>query len=475
MRKSDVLDQKIITDFKDPGLARDAVLLFCNSDLHYDTDNRYETEFYGRRLRPHLVKYLDFNNPVTVHSLPEYASFSANRILYSMHESEFLLLPQESMLIEKDFSLFYQREKASAAAIAIPYLEYYLFDFLHKEVQVSDNWTLERVSEYFSNFAYRSSKVDSTRSSDAILQANDPQNAAKDWLLQLSPDFLIESSPMARYASGSFGPLGSNLFRIIIDELGYGVFEKKHATLFEKSLNSVGLDSTPHKYWQYYLNGSLTLANYFNMLTRNKRNIFKYIGAIYLAETEFINTCKVWRDTFKKTFPEMDVRYFEEHIHIDKNHSRIAFDSLVKPAIEQYGTLAANEIIQGFEEARWLGEFAENDFVSQIEWKNNAVRNQEKHNNLFSKVVSAYHSGEISMDTFIEPKGELSVTHSHDEDELCHIVSGTMEYLNGFELSSKLEAGSGIVINKNRLHGALIESEQCEYQIYNIKDAQKWL
>lgn len=40
-----------------------------------------------------------------------------------------------------------------------------------------------------------------------------------------------------------------------------------------------------------------------------------------------------------------------------------------------------------------------------------------------------------------------------------------MEFLNGFGLSATLRDGEGIVIQHNRLHSALIHSDQCEYEI----------
>ena len=70
-----------------------------------------------------------------------------------------------------------------------------------------------------------------------VLKIVSIKNARQDWLLQLAPDFLIESSPMARYSSGNYGEMGSALFRIIIDELGYGDHKQRHSTLFEKRLS----------------------------------------------------------------------------------------------------------------------------------------------------------------------------------------------------------------------------------------------
>ncbi|MDE9554719.1 iron-containing redox enzyme family protein [Xenorhabdus bovienii] len=60
--------------------------------------------------------------------------------------------------------------------------------------------------------------------------------------------FLIESSPMARYAIVSYREIASSLFKIIISELGHGDYSKHHKTLYRDTFNSVNLNSTPHHY-----------------------------------------------------------------------------------------------------------------------------------------------------------------------------------------------------------------------------------
>lgn len=455
-------------------LCRNAILSFCESGLFSDNGNRYEENYYGRRLRPHVVNNLDFSKPAAMEEPSNYQAFAANRILFVMNESDFLMMPDKELDL-RDFNERYSSEKIAQSYVGMPYLENYLFSFLSNEVVSSENWSLDGVEEYFLEYQKEAAQVQRLESAEAIIQSNDPGLAARDWLIQLAPDFLIESSPMARYASGNYGELSSSLFKIIIDELGYGEHKKKHSTLFEETLKSAGISPEPHKYWQYYLNGSLLLANYYNCITRNRKNIFRYIGAIFLAETGFIRSCAIWRDALKKAIPELDVRYFDEHIHIDVDHSRMAFDSLVRPAIKSYGTYAANEIVRGFEEARIIGEIAESDFVKQIRWKDNAKTNQEIYKNIWPKIKKAFDEGKVSRSVLNEPRGELSITHSHDLDELCHVTSGKMEFLNGFQVSSILGDDDGIVIEKNRLHGALIHSDSCSYEIYTIGDVNRWL
>jgi hypothetical protein len=475
MHKSDVRDNRLVQDFRDNDLGRDAVLTFADSPLFHDNEHRYEESFFGRRLRPHVLKFLDFSTPLSADNLKSYAAFSANRVLFAMNETSFMLLPVRDKLAWEDFDTFYSEERISAAAIGSAYLERFLFSFLDSEIRLSENWSFAHIKEYFMGYVDETRRTQQSRSASAIANSKDPMTTAKDWLVQLSPDFLLESSPMARYASGNYGGIGSSLFKIIIDELGYGEFHKKHSTIFERLLVSAGLDPSPHHYWQYYLNSSLMLANYYNTLTRNKRNIFKYIGAIFQAETSFITSCRLWANALKAVIPSIDTSYFREHCHIDVDHSRMAFDELVAPAIERYGERAALEIVRGFEEARWISDFAEGDFVDQVTWKDNAEENKKKHDRIFPAVAAAFAAGKVKRAPILEPLGELSITHSHDSDELCHVVRGNMEFLNGFERSTTLRDDEGIVIQHNRLHGALIHSDQCQYEIYTIGDVRTWL
>ena len=63
----------------------------------------------------------------------------------------------------------------------------------------------------------------------------------------------------------------SELFKIFIDEFGYGLYSAKHSTIFKGMLASVGLRTDLHAYWNFYLNSSLVGMNYFNYLTEDHR------------------------------------------------------------------------------------------------------------------------------------------------------------------------------------------------------------
>ncbi|MDE9484288.1 iron-containing redox enzyme family protein [Xenorhabdus bovienii] len=124
----------------------------------------------------------------------------------------------------------------------------YLFSFLDDEIIITENWNKERVKEYFFSFANESLKCSSLPSANVILTSTDPIATSKYWLIQLATYFLIESSPMARYAIVSYREIASSLFKIIISELGHGDYSKHHKTLYRDTFNSVNLNSTPHHY-----------------------------------------------------------------------------------------------------------------------------------------------------------------------------------------------------------------------------------
>ena len=87
--KKSVLEPKITDNFGDKALAKDALLYFCNSPLFYDNDNRYEENFYGRRIRPHVLKHINFDEPLELKDMLSYSSFAANRALFSMNDTSF--------------------------------------------------------------------------------------------------------------------------------------------------------------------------------------------------------------------------------------------------------------------------------------------------------------------------------------------------------------------------------------------------
>jgi mannose-6-phosphate isomerase-like protein (cupin superfamily) len=392
-----------------------------------------------------------------------------------LYESNFVFLPKHDFAQKKqDFEKFYDQKLLTVGTLIRPWLEQYIFSFFDSEISVTGNWNAAAVEEYFNEYIQTVHKTQNSQAMDTIEASSDPAHAAKTFLIQLAGDFLVESSAMSRNIMGSYGSLQSELFKLVIDEYGYGVHQTKHSRLFEQTLESVGLESTPHTYWQFYLTSSLLLNNYFNYICADHSKFFRYLGAVFHGETTFIKSCELMAKTMKKVFGStINIRYFLEHVHIDHHHSQMVFDKLIKPAIVTYGEGIIPDIVRGFEEAKLLSEIADQDFINQVNWSDDGL----KYKALASPIYAKIQDGSINpkMQQFVEPRGELSVTHVHDGDELCYIQSGVMKFVTGHERYTMLHAGEGTVIQCNRLHGAIIESEECVYNIYSIGDYQKCL
>jgi hypothetical protein len=449
---------------------------YGESDLFVDVDEWHTFDNpYRRTLRPHVFKHLDFSKPASLDEILNYTSLTACRVLLTTYEQDFVLLPERGFTNKRaDFEEFYSPRSAALASVVRPWLERYLFESIERAVSISGRWTAESLAAYFQDFADSFKKSRENKSMAAISGSSDPAHAARTFVIQCAGDFLLEASAMGRNVLGHHGPLQSELFKIVIDEFGYGVHNSKHSTLFESLLTAVSLDPRPHAYWQFYLTSSLLLNNYYNRVARDHRMYFRYLGALFQSETAFIYSCSDVTDMLSSVFGKgAETRYFREHIHIDEHHSRMVFDKLVKPAVETYGEGVILEIVRGFEEAKLLGELAERDFCEQVRWADGGQRYKGLHPAVFKRIEA----GDLQppSQTFVEPRGELSVTHVHDGDELCHVNSGVLHFINGNDRHVVLNPGEGTVILRNRLHGAIVDSEECVYTIYSIGDHRPWV
>ncbi|SER08908.1 iron-containing redox enzyme family protein [Actinokineospora terrae] len=443
---------------------------YASNSIYLDNEEWENSDNpYRRQLRPQIIKHLDFGKPLGVEQVLEYSALAANRLLAAIYETDLVFLPKKGFTEESyaDFRKYYSATNRARGEMIRPSLERHVFGFLDDEVEVSGAWTKESLAAYLGKLADEPQTA--SASEKAIRESSDPRRAARNWLIQFAPDFLSEASPMIRNVLGYYGPVQSEWFKVIIDEYGYGVHETKHSTLFEDTLTSVGLGTDVHRYWQYYLTSSLMLSNYFHYLGKNHEHFFRYLGALYYTETTLVPWCKRAADLLTEVFDgEADVRYFTEHVHIDTHHGRMALEKLILPIVDYCGESVIPEIVRGFEEFQVVNRIADEDFAAQVAWMDAGPRNKELHEPVWGKVEA----GEVTAPVahIVEPHGELSNTHQHDGDELCHIVSGTMKFVSGYDSHQILEAGQGTVIWRNRLHGAIIESEECVYEIHSVGD-----
>ncbi|NER36954.1 MAG: iron-containing redox enzyme family protein [Oscillatoria sp. SIO1A7] len=424
---------------------------------------------FRRPTRCNDLQFLDFETQLNQEDSCSNSALAAHRILCNIYETDLIFHPAiNSKKLWSDFADFYSNNNKVLGEIIRPVIEKHVFGFLDDKVEISGKWSSNILKSYFEEF-YKECECSQSHVINSILSAKDKKKAAIFFLVQLAGDFLSEASAMARNVLGNYGPALSELFKVLIDEYGYGVHEAKHSSLFESTMKSCGLSSELHTYWQFYLPTSLSLINYFHYVSRNHSLFFRYIGALFYTEVSLIYTTKAQSKMLKSVFgSEVDTRYFDEHTHIDKHHGRMAFDKLISPMLEKYGDEVVKEILRGFEEFRLLQEIADQDFINQIQWADQVDKYREKAADIYHRIES----GEIStpLETFVEVLGERSTTHVHDDHRLLVIESGEMDFWPIFGDTIRFKAGDIMLVPMHRLHGSVVRTDECIYhqpQVFN--------
>jgi hypothetical protein len=171
----------------------------------------------------------------------------------------------------------------------------------------------------------------------------------KEVVIQYSIDNLIEASQMSFNLAGYYGPIQTEIAKIISDEYGHGNFNRKHSTLYAKLLEDLSLNSEYGYYFDRAYWATLAYSNLYFFMTLNKKNFYKYLGGIYYTETftpifyqKFLNGLKRIGITNKDT-----LGYVSEHIYVDKVHADIVLKGIILPAIEKIPS-RINEIITGY-------------------------------------------------------------------------------------------------------------------------------
>src|SRR3990167_10265704 len=108
------------------------------------------------------------------------------------------------------------------------------------------------------------------------------------------------------------------------------------------------------------------VINYFHYLTSNKLNWFQYLGALYYTEASIPLFDQTLSKIFKKCFDNVDTGYFDEHVHIDKFHCRMVLEKMILPSIKKYGKKIIQEVLLGFESARFFLGNADKELIDLI-------------------------------------------------------------------------------------------------------------
>ena len=423
---------------------------------------------YRRPTRVNDNSFINYDRPLDAAKISSNSSLSTHRMLLNIYESDLHFLPRDPEKFDRTaMAQFYSHDNILAGERARPILEKKAFSFLDLDISMQGPWSGQMLLTYFAAYLREEESnaalsFDSSPLNRSILEASDAACAARHYLIQMAPDFLSESSAMARYSLGAYGPVQSSLFNILIDEYGASVHDQKHSTLFEKTMESVGLVPELHHYWQFYQAPSLALTNYFHYVTKNKTEYFRYVGALFFTESSLVNVTgnqsKLMREVFG---PRVDTQYFDEHHHIDRHHGEMGLKKLIEPLLNEYGDQIVPDILKGFEEFRYLQDLADKDLQVQIEWAGHLDEAIDYGKNLYAQIEDG--SLEVPLETFIEANGERSTTHTHPDDRLLVIETGEMDFWPIYGDRYHFGPGDILFVPKHRLHGSVVTSAECVY------------
>ena len=310
---------------------------------------------WQRAIPRHEIANEAWNEVVPLTEVEGSKSELVQHLLFNIYEQNLLFLPNKKSgdVNLELFHKFYETGSISQGEALRPHLERIAFADLERTVNVTGNWKKKDLEKYVRQIiTEHESSVSEV--ANYIGGCDNPEDALRYIFIQQAPDALSEASGMSRYVGGNYGPVQSELVKILVDEFGYGVHEAKHSTLFENFLLSIGVSADVHYYYSLYLPSSLLLANYFHYISVNKSLWFRYVGAIYYAEASLPHVNKQMNKLFAKIFPNSNRAYFTEHAEIDLHHRKMAFDKILIPSIDLFGESIIPEIIRGIEEFRLL-------------------------------------------------------------------------------------------------------------------------
>ena len=430
--------------------------LFENTSEWIIRDNPYR-----RPVDLKTVQQLDFGSSLTKAEILGTSALAAHRMLLNIYETDLIFLPASDFASKRgDFSSYYSNDNKLLGELIRPTLEAHVFDFLNDEIEVTGKWTVEALKSYLQSILEKHEQSELDICKRIVASAN-PQRAGRALLIQVAGDFLSEASASSRNILGKYGDIQSELFKIVIDDYGYGVHPAKHSTLFENTLATCGLMTDVHAYWHFYLSSSLAINNYYHYVSRDHSKYFRAIGAIAVAEAMFSHTCREFSRTLRTVFGKpVDTYYFDEHYHIDAHHGRMAFEYVVAPAIARHGNGIIPDIVRGMEELQLLTAISDEDLIAQIEFTDSVDDLKTRAQELLTIGVPGV--------TQVESQSQSFVSRVNDQDKLYLVEAGALDVVIGDDQTVRLEPGQAMIVPRRRLHGIAVVSEECRYQTHDL-------
>ncbi len=390
-----------------------------------------EDDFFRRPVRPEDLSFLDFSAAIDPGTLGLLSSLTAQRILLTLYECSEGVLPPAAADHARWVAWrgFYDEDVRRAGEALLPALHRHALGFLGAFGADGDMPTLCRralgdASHFWSDL------------SSVLKKTGYAEDGVRFLLVQTVPVW-----DSVQRAAGSV-PLE---IQLCFDKDSF----RQAGIMLSRAAREAGLRGRRHRYWQFYLPGSLAVVNMLHALARQPVTCFEYAGARLIAEADRHALASALACAQAGDASAGDEEFLSGCVRA------IA-------AIASRGDAAAlRQMAAGASRMVALLGAVRRELASQIAWISDLSWSQQAAREIDARIRES--GVAIDRDTFVEPREMCSTTHVHDDHRLVVIESGTMVFWGNIGMRHRMEAGDMILVPMSRLHGSSVLSPSCTY------------
>ncbi len=383
---------------------------------------------FRRPVRPEDLAWLDFDEPLTAATCACLSSLLGHRMLRNVLDAAQpgSLSPRSwTMETRSDADHFYSVDNRAAGARIRPFLEQHLYGFLEGSPPVAApvsgpvSTTVSAPAGMNSEEHALSIACTATARDCAGLLAEQGEKSARMMVVQLLAPALV-----ARAAGSPSPGLTATAERVV------------------RLAQRLGLATTAHSYWQYYLPTTLALAN---QLDRDPDASPAWRAGVLSA---VVIDAQAWLAVLGDEADEVAANEVG--------------------AQTEPGAAADPEYLRGLRETAALLTVVGTDRTRQLELIGGGEVNRLKAKRLYDGIQRD--QVPVDLDTFVESWEECSTTHVHDDDRLVVVESGEMVFWTCLGQEIRLQEGEMTFVPVHRLHGSVVLSGTCTYHQPVITD-----
>ncbi|HEY6389665.1 MAG TPA: hypothetical protein VIX89_00210 [Bryobacteraceae bacterium] len=401
-----------------------------------------EDDYFRRPLRPEDLEFIDFSTPLDRSLASSLSALATHRMLLCIHDAQSIRLPRDGQKWSA-FLDFYSDRNRILGEIVRPFLEHHAFDRLEQTTvptAIDFDAAAARIMET------RAQRLETEARMGGL--ASSPPNAKEKRRMQLVQFFGLADErrrALEAIAGGWLSEVSgaAAAARALLDSVP--------AADETRVADEIGCPIHSHACWQFYLPGSLAMANLLHYLASRGRNALRSLGALMFAV--------VAADAFLRQNAQSFIDGSAPALTPDK--LRALFRDLVAPIAERWGESVWSEVSAGFQLCAAAQAIADEDLTRQLSW----ISGIERYKKLAQTIQAKIDNERIAIDreTFEEPREMCSTTHVHDDQRLVVIESGEMVFWGAPGMRVHLAPGEMILVPRQRLHGSSVMSDICVY------------